>query len=64
MWAGGFDTECAKWSPGIVLFAMTIRAAIESGATYFDLLRGQSRYKSELGAVDRVLMRLTLKPGN
>jgi CelD/BcsL family acetyltransferase involved in cellulose biosynthesis len=62
MWAGGFDSECSKWSPGIVLFAMTMRAAIESGAKYFDLLRGQSRYKSELGAVDRPLMRVTLRP--
>jgi CelD/BcsL family acetyltransferase involved in cellulose biosynthesis len=62
MWAGGFDGQCAKWSPGIVLFAMTIRAAIEGGAKYFDLLRGQSRYKSELGAVDRPLMRVTLRP--
>jgi CelD/BcsL family acetyltransferase involved in cellulose biosynthesis len=62
MWAGGFDSELAKWSPGIVLFAMTIRAAIEGGASYFDLLRGQCRYKSELGAVDYPLKRVTLKP--
>jgi len=63
MWAGGFDVEYANWSPGIVLFAMTIRDAIESGAKSFDLLRGQSRYKSELGAVDYPLKRLMLTPG-
>ena len=50
-----------KWSPGIVLFAMTMQRAIEQGATSFDLLRGQQRYNSELGAVDTPVYRVTLK---
>ena len=52
LWAAGFDHAMAKWSPGIVLFAMAIQDAIAGGDKYFDLLRGQSRYKSELGAQD------------
>jgi CelD/BcsL family acetyltransferase involved in cellulose biosynthesis len=61
-WAAGFDAETSKWSPGIVLFAMAMQDAIHTGAKHFDLLRGQSRYKNELGAVDFPLHRLTLKP--
>jgi CelD/BcsL family acetyltransferase involved in cellulose biosynthesis len=60
LWAAGFDPATSRQSPGIVLFALAIRASIESGARYFDLLRGQSRYKSELGATDYPLRRLTL----
>jgi len=40
---------------------MTIQRAIEQGATCFDLLRGQQRYKSELGATDAPVYRVTLK---
>jgi CelD/BcsL family acetyltransferase involved in cellulose biosynthesis len=61
VWAAGYDNAMSKWSPGIVLFAMTIQRAIEQGATCFDLLRGQQRYKSELGAVDSPVYRVTLK---
>jgi CelD/BcsL family acetyltransferase involved in cellulose biosynthesis len=51
MWAAASTPSTRNGVPGIVLFAMTIRDAIENGAKSFDLLRGQSRYKSELGAV-------------
>ena len=60
MWAAGFDPELASWSPGIVLFALTIRRAIDGNAKSFDLLRGQMRYKDELGVKDYQLRRLTL----
>lgn len=62
LWAAGFEPEFAKWSPGIVLFALAMQDAIAGGAKYFDLLRGQMRYKSELGATDYALHRLTLRP--
>jgi CelD/BcsL family acetyltransferase involved in cellulose biosynthesis len=61
MWAGGWNPEFSKLSPGIVLFGMAIQHAIEQGAATFDLLRGQSRYKSELGAQDVPIHRLTLR---
>jgi CelD/BcsL family acetyltransferase involved in cellulose biosynthesis len=61
LWAGGYDPELRSLSPGIVLFGLAIRDCIESGAKHFDLLRGQDRYKSELGAIDFPLHRLTLR---
>jgi CelD/BcsL family acetyltransferase involved in cellulose biosynthesis len=61
MWTGGWDMQFAQWSPGIVLFGMAIQHSIEKGAKYFDLLRGQSRYKKELGATDVPINRLTLR---
>ena len=61
LWAVGYDNAMCKWSPGIVLFAMAIQHAIGEGATCFDLLRGQQRYKSELGAIDSPVYRVTLK---
>jgi CelD/BcsL family acetyltransferase involved in cellulose biosynthesis len=61
MWAGGWDMQMREWSPGIVLFGMAIQHSIDNGATCFDLLRGQSRYKKELGATDVPIHRLTLR---
>ena len=61
VWAAGYDNAMSKWSPGIVLFAMAMQRAIKQGATCFDLLRGQQRYKAELGAVDAPVYRVTLK---
>ena len=61
MWAGGWESAMSQHSPGIVLLGMSIRHSIENGASIFDLLRGQSRYKKELGAVDMPIHRLTLR---
>jgi CelD/BcsL family acetyltransferase involved in cellulose biosynthesis len=57
----GYDPAQKKWSPGIVAVATSIRNAIAAGATTYDLLRGQEPYKYRLGAVDRALVRITLK---
>jgi CelD/BcsL family acetyltransferase involved in cellulose biosynthesis len=62
LWNTTFDPEMRQWSPGIVLFAMLIRRAIEEGHTTFDLLRGQYEYKYRLGAADHPLRTLTLRP--
>lgn len=65
LWAAGFDINQSKWSPGIVLMAMSIQHSIDRKAPCFDLLRGMSRYKSELGAVDAPVHRITLsRKGN
>jgi CelD/BcsL family acetyltransferase involved in cellulose biosynthesis len=60
LWAAGYDNAMCKWSPGIVLFAMAMQRAIAEGAQYFDLLRGQQRYKHELGAIESPIYRITL----
>jgi CelD/BcsL family acetyltransferase involved in cellulose biosynthesis len=57
----GFDSALREWSPGVVLTAIVIRHAIESGAAFFDLLRGQEPYKYRLGAEDRPLSMITLR---
>jgi CelD/BcsL family acetyltransferase involved in cellulose biosynthesis len=62
LWNTAFDPSMKTWSPGIVLFAMLIRRAIERGETSFDLLRGQYDYKYRLGAADHPLHRLTFRP--
>lgn len=62
MYNGGFDPAMKPWSPGIVLFALAIRRAIEEGATVFDLLRGREEYKYRLGARDEPLYRIALRP--
>jgi CelD/BcsL family acetyltransferase involved in cellulose biosynthesis len=60
-WATGYNEAQKSWSPGIVAFAMTIRRAIEEGAEYLDLLRGDNDYKARLGAKKRPLYELTLE---
>jgi CelD/BcsL family acetyltransferase involved in cellulose biosynthesis len=56
----GFDGAKKEWSSGVVLTAMIIQRAIESGAKVFDLLRGEEPYKQKLGAVNRPLWMLNL----
>lgn len=57
-YAGGFDPEFQKFSPG----ALTIEAAMEharaAGDRYFDFLRGAEPYKYVWGAVDRPQYRI------
>lgn len=60
-WATGYDPADKTYSPGIVTFGMTIRRAIEEKLTALDLLRGESDYKTRLGAQRRPLYQLTLK---
>ena len=57
----GYDPEYASLSPGIVLFAESIRNAIEEGCGRFDLLRGTETYKRRLGATARPIHRIVLE---
>lgn len=61
-WGAGYDPALAAWSPGVVAFTMAIREAIARGERVFDLLRGDQRYKYDLGAVDHPIHQLTLTP--
>ena len=61
LWAAGYDNAMSQYSPGIVLFALALQHTISAGAKFFDLLRGQSRYKSELGTVETPLIRAILR---
>jgi CelD/BcsL family acetyltransferase involved in cellulose biosynthesis len=60
LWCGGFDPEMRQLSPGIVLFGMLIRQAIDRGEERLDLLRSPHDYKYRLGGVDYPLYRRML----
>ena len=60
LWGTGFDEAMRAWSPGIVLFSMAMRHAIAEGARSFDFLRGEARYKAELGAIESPISRITV----
>jgi CelD/BcsL family acetyltransferase involved in cellulose biosynthesis len=49
---GGFDPEFDSISPGTLLIGYAIEQAISEGASEFDFLRGQERYKYLWGAED------------
>lgn len=58
----GFDEAYAGHSAGLVLMALTIRAAIESGLREFDMLYGHEAYKHLWAQQQRPLSRLQLFP--
>ncbi len=58
----GFDDRYSRHSIGLVLMALTIRAAIDEGAETFDLLWGTEGYKSLWAREARTLRRIHLFP--
>lgn len=50
---GGYDPSLEKLSPGTLIVAHVIAAAVREGATTFDFLRGAEDYKYAWGAQDR-----------
>jgi CelD/BcsL family acetyltransferase involved in cellulose biosynthesis len=58
----GFDPAYEKYSPGMIVFGLSIQAAIEEGAYEFDLLHGDESYKSRWTGLRRDLTRVELFP--
>lgn len=58
----GYDDTYASHSVGLALMALTIKAAIDEGASEFDMLWGAESYKSLWARRVRVLQRLDLYP--
>ena len=58
----GYDATHAPSSAGLVLMALTIRAAIDEGVREFDMLYGHESYKSLWAREQRPLTRLQLFP--
>ena len=54
----GVDPEARELSPGILMVARHIAAAIAAGRTRLDFLRGDEGYKYDWGAVDEPIRRL------
>jgi CelD/BcsL family acetyltransferase involved in cellulose biosynthesis len=62
LYNSGQDHKVApKLSPGILLLMNIIQAAIESGRSHFDFLRGDEEYKYRMGGVDTAVMMLSAK---
>ena len=60
LYNSAYEPDVAEASPGIVLVAGLIAAAIERGHTRFDFLKGDEIYKFRMGAHERPLYRLTV----
>ena len=61
LYNSGYDPEYSNLSVGLLNKAMAIKQAIEAGKRSFDFLRGDERYKYDLGGRDRRVFRLTLR---
>lgn len=61
LYNSGYDPAYAHLSVGLVLKAFCIKDAIERGKKRFDLLRGNEKYKYDLGAKDVPLSRIVLR---
>jgi CelD/BcsL family acetyltransferase involved in cellulose biosynthesis len=58
---GGFDTELAALSPGMVMVGHAIHHAAAQGCEVFDFLRGSESYKYRWGATDQPTFRRELR---
>lgn len=58
----GYDEAYARYSLGLAVMALSIRAAIEEGVREFDMLYGHEAYKSLWAREQRPLTRLQLFP--
>lgn len=60
LYNSGYRHAYDHLAAGLMLKALCVKDAIESGLTYFDLLRGPERYKYHLGAVDGRIHRIVV----
>ena len=58
LYNAAYDPALASLSVGIVSHAYALRSAIAEGLGAYDLLRGNERYKYDLGADDHWLVRV------
>ncbi len=57
----GVDPDARDLSPGVVLIAHVMEAAIALGRRRFDFLRGDEPYKYDWGAVDEPIQRILVR---
>lgn len=58
----GLDPRWARFSPGTLLLARTIRAAIQEGCLTYEFLLGEERYKQRFGTRTSGVASLTAAP--
>lgn len=61
LYNSGYDPRFGEWSTGLVLLAQRIQAAIAAGVPCFDFLRGDERYKYDLGGEDHFVHRVLVR---
>lgn len=59
LYNSGFDPTYSSLSPGLLLKTYAIKHAVEEGIARFDFLRGEERYKYDLGGRERKLYRIS-----
>ncbi|HZL33645.1 MAG TPA: GNAT family N-acetyltransferase, partial [Verrucomicrobiae bacterium] len=57
----GLDPEARELSPGVLMIASYVRAALAGGFRRMDFLRGDEPYKYEWGARDEPIQRLLVR---
>ena len=57
----GMDVAFIEYSPGWVLLGYLLQWANEHKRTAFDFMRGNEEYKYRFGALDRFVVRLTIR---
>ena len=57
----GYDPEYRNLSVGLLNHAMFLRQCIDDQVEYADFLRGNERYKYDLGATDRTIYRVNIR---
>ena len=60
LYNSGYDPEFSYLSPGLIIKAYAIKEAIEKEKKVFDFLRGDEKYKYDLGGKERKLYRVTI----
>jgi CelD/BcsL family acetyltransferase involved in cellulose biosynthesis len=61
LYNSGYEPGLLSLSPGLVLMSEEVRLGIEAGLEELDFLRGDEKYKYDLGATDVELMHLTVE---
>lgn len=61
LYNSGYEPGLLSLSPGLVLMSEEVRLAIEAGLEELDFLRGDEKYKYDLGATDVDLVHLTVE---
>lgn len=63
LYNSGYDPLVGYYAPGLMLKTLSIKRAIEAGRVEYDFMRGDERYKYDLGGQNRQLWELTINAG-
>jgi CelD/BcsL family acetyltransferase involved in cellulose biosynthesis len=61
LYNSGYDPAFAEYSAGFVLLVYRLQRALAQGIRVLDFLRGDERYKYDLGASDQFIYRVIIR---